>query len=428
MTKGKREYGEGVIRERVGKNGTTFQAMIFLGFNPDGSQNRPTKTFPKRVQALAWLSEMKADSRRGALVEKRVRVQELLTAYIEHQERELAKGNLKPSTLRDYRRVTGKLRQVLPNVELTKLTSPVVEAAIARIAENLTADEERRVITTASGQRRLAARKKDTPKEASRALLQLRRILKFAEARGWTVKNVARHIKPHNTRKVTVTGEEEVEEAKRVWEPSQVVEFLKVAQSHRLYALFYLKLSYGFRIGELMGLMWGDLDFERREIKVVRTYSPPGTFGPPKWGSQRTIPITEGTVQLLREHKALQERERLAAGADWTEDRDMVFATARGTLLDHSNVRRVLEKLMGEAGVPRLTPHGLRHTAASAMIRAGYDVVLVAKTLGHKDPSITLKVYAHLFDEHRRAKARDASDLYALPKAPSVKAGESLMN
>ena len=99
-----------------------------------------------------------------------------------------------------------------------------------------------------------------------------------------------------------------------------------------------------------------------------------------------------------------------------------MFPTRLGSYTNHSNVRRLVDQLAERAGVMRMTVHGLRHTAASAMIRAGCDVVRVAKILGHRDPNVTLRVYAHTFAERDNSDAQDAHTLYALPPLPPVSA------
>jgi Phage integrase family len=65
-----------------------------------------------------------------------------------------------------------------------------------------------------------------------------------------------------------------------------------------------------------------------------------------------------------------------------------------------SNLRsRVFDKAVSEAGLTGLSPHGLRHTAASLAVASGASVLAVARMLGHKDPAMTLNVYADLFDD-----------------------------
>jgi integrase len=110
--------------------------------------------------------------------------------------------------------------------------------------------------------------------------------------------------------------------------------------------------------------------------------------------------------RFLREH-------RLASA--YSADDDFVFATEAGTPFPYGNgMKRGLDKAAAEArlnhpGEPKLRMHDLRHCFASMLIREGADVVSVARQLGHANPAITLRVYAHLFDSEAQAKRmRDA--------------------
>jgi integrase len=114
-------------------------------------------------------------------------------------------------------------------------------------------------------------------------------------------------------------------------------------------------------------------------------------------------------VRILREHK----ERAFAAGVARPEH--FVFASLAGGPLHYRNVvRRGLDKAvetagLAEGGKPKLRWHDLRHTAASLLISEGLNVAFVSRQLGHADPSITLKVYARLFDAAEHAqRASDA--------------------
>ena len=82
-----------------------------------------------------------------------------------------------------------------------------------------------------------------------------------------------------------------------------------------------------------------------------------------------------------------------------------MFCSGRGRTVGHRNLTaRGLEKAGCRAGLSCVTFHVLRHTFASLLIDQGHDVVFVSRQLGHANPSITLKVYAHLFDHERHAE------------------------
>jgi integrase len=165
----------------------------------------------------------------------------------------------------------------------------------------------------------------------------------------------------------------------------------------------------GTRQGETLGLQWADLDLDAGVIHVRRQLLRDGTLAQPKTArGSRDVTIFPALVALLREHR----KTALARGHARPDD--FVFASATGGPMHYRNVvRRGLDKAAAAArlnldGRPRLRWHDLRHTYASLLIGQGENVVYVSRQLGHADASITLKVYAHLFDaaEH----ARRASD------------------
>jgi integrase len=91
-------------------------------------------------------------------------------------------------------------------------------------------------------------------------------------------------------------------------------------------------------------------------------------------------------------------------------DRDLVFPSEKGTGLDHRNVRNcafykaVMRAALNREGEPTLTFRDLRHVFASILIADGANVVQIARQMGHASPSITLNVYAHLFDGGEQAR------------------------
>jgi integrase len=102
----------------------------------------------------------------------------------------------------------------------------------------------------------------------------------------------------------------------------------------------------------------------------------------------------------LKTHRRFQAEERLAAGADWV-DHDLVVATRIGRPVSPGNFDQTLERLVVAARVPRLTSHGLRHTAATHMVRHASDIGEIraaADILGHS-PDMLMRTYAHALPE-----------------------------
>lgn len=137
----------------------------------------------------------------------------------------------------------------------------------------------------------------------------------------------------------------------------------------------------GWRSSEGARLRLGDLNLQARNVLII------GTKGA---GKVRVVPLPGDVLTALEKHVANHVRDH-RPGA-------YLFATSEGTLADRSNLRRMLQKALRDAGLDDrgIDFRQLRHTAASLMLAAGVHYVDVSYRLGHSRPSITADVYTHL--------------------------------
>jgi integrase len=115
--------------------------------------------------------------------------------------------------------------------------------------------------------------------------------------------------------------------------------------------------------------------------------------------SRRTLMLPELVLKALKDHRVNQLKERLRAGADWTNPHDLVFTTPTGRMLHPAHVRGVLDGLLAAAGVPRVRFHALRHTAATLLLTDGTPLFDVSRVLGHSQVSVTADIYGHFTQE-----------------------------
>ena len=201
-------------------------------------------------------------------------------------------------------------------------------------------------------------------------------------------------------------------EPAQIWTIGQLDSFLTVARSHRLFAFYRLAAYTGARRGELLHLRWDALNLDAAEVTlsgstaVVRGQRVEGTT---KGGRSRTISIDTETVTVLREHHRQQAEERRSAGSAWTDSGGLVFAGRWGEPLYPDTVSALMSKLISEYNkgvahsakpLPHVRLHDLRHLHATTLLLAGVPVHVVAARLGHTDPAVTLRVYAHVLREH----------------------------
>jgi integrase len=120
--------------------------------------------------------------------------------------------------------------------------------------------------------------------------------------------------------------------------------------------------------------------------------------------SRRTIPVDDDTMRVFARRRAEQAAERLAAGTAW-DDNDLIVAPRSGRLVLPRSYDRALARIVDRAGLPRLTSHGLRHTAATHMVQSARDLGelrAIADLLGHS-PEMLMNTYAHALPDSQAA-------------------------
>lgn len=165
----------------------------------------------------------------------------------------------------------------------------------------------------------------------------------------------------------------------------------------------------GIRRGELCGLEWKDIDFNRSIIQIRRSslyLSGKGVFADEtkNESSERCIKISSAALDALREQRAWQLQERLKLGDRW-QNTDRVFTCWDGRPIRPDTITSWFHKFVVKNGLPPIHVHSLRHTNATLLIAAGTNLQTVAKRLGHADTTTTSKVYAHAIKSADEAAA-----------------------
>jgi len=156
----------------------------------------------------------------------------------------------------------------------------------------------------------------------------------------------------------------------------------KVRPDYRDY--YIVRFYTGLRTGEIDGLKWKHVDFEKHEILVRETLINGQTEYTKTDGSQREIPMLGPVMDALkRQHSATRHKS------------EYVFCNRLGEPLDHNNVtKRVWYPLLRRLGLKKRRPYQTRHTAATLFLASGENPEWVAKTLGHSSTEMLFKVYS----------------------------------
>lgn len=172
--------------------------------------------------------------------------------------------------------------------------------------------------------------------------------------------------------------------------------FLNAVRDHYPghYPFFLCALRTGMRLGELLALEWGDIDFHGKFIQVRRAFVK-GQITTPKNGKSRRIDLSAQLAETLKTLLSQMKREALAEGRGELSGR--VFENSAGQFLDDANLRRrVFYPVLAKAGLRRIRIHDLRHTFASLLIQNGESLAYVRDQLGHHSIQITVDIYGHL--------------------------------
>ena len=209
-----------------------------------------------------------------------------------------------------------------------------------------------------------------------------------------------------------VGGSADGEDEMKVLSAAQQRAILTGIAGRRLYPLVATALYTGMRRGELLAVRWRNVDFEAKVLRIREslewTKSGGTRFKATKTrAGRRDVTLPDFVVETLREHRRQQLEIRVALGVGKPVEDALVFATIEGGPLSLNSVSKAWADVADDFGVGDVTLHGLRHTHASQLIDAGVDIVTISKRLGHASPAMTMKVYAHLFQQSD-AKAAEA--------------------
>ena len=164
----------------------------------------------------------------------------------------------------------------------------------------------------------------------------------------------------------------------------------------------HLLMVTGCRNGEIAGLKWEKVDFEKRQIKIDTQllYTPEkGIYeNATKTGDTRLLALPAETIALLREYRAWYNELRLINGDRW-KNTGYLFVQDDGKPIMPSTPGAWLSRFYKRHNLPKINPHAFRHTVASVLIHSGTDIVSVSKRLGHARTSTTTDIYAHIMQE-----------------------------
>ncbi len=192
-------------------------------------------------------------------------------------------------------------------------------------------------------------------------------------------------------------------------EDSQVCSFLEMIEGHTHEYLYKITLFTGLREGEVLGLTWDCVDFNKGRLTIkqqLRKEQQKGGnyyFSSPKNGKQRTLSLSPSVVRLFLYQKQKQTMMR-AEAKEW-KNKNLVFTNKEGDFLSYRTVYDCFKRIAKRMGLPELRFHDLRHQYAVISIKNGDDIKTIQGNLGHATAAFTLDIYGHVTDEMKQASS-----------------------
>lgn len=235
----------------------------------------------------------------------------------------------------------------------------------------------------------------------------LRRALKQAVADGLIQQNYALFVNLPKAFKKEI----------QILTHDQQRDLIRVSYFYRFGVFVRLTLCTGLRLGELLGLKWEDIDFQKRELKIRRILhrcknydseaktSTSIYFDEPKTEkSKRTIPLPPNAIEELKKWKERQQKEIGQA--------EFVVTDRQGKYVEHTTFKKYYNRMLDKCGINGVTFHALRHTFATNALEKGMDKKVLSEILGHSSVFFTLDTYVHVLNSFKRENMELMNDMY----------------
>jgi len=346
-----------------------------LKYDLPGTAQRETRYLTvrgKRADAERELAKLISAVHDGTLVEpSRLTVADYLRSWLS------GAHGLAGKTVERYRQLAEQ--QIFPHLGAL---------ALQRLKPGHIADWHQKLLTSGGQDGRPLS-----PRTVGHAHRVLHRALERALKAELVARNVTHAIEPPKVEHV------EIEALKA----DQIGPVLDALAGHWLEPIAVLALSSGARRGEILALTWGSIDLDRGTMRIERSLEQTRAglaFKAPKTErGKRTVKLPASAVEALQAHRRRQLELRMKLGQGKPDADTLVFSTVEGDPLPPNNLSRDWRRFVKARKLPAISFHGLRHSHVSALIASGLDPLTVARRVGHASAIVTMKTYAHMFEQ-----------------------------
>ena len=207
------------------------------------------------------------------------------------------------------------------------------------------------------------------------------------------------------------------------------LEFVENSNMYRKYMpMFVFMIATGCRIGEVLGLIWDDIDFQKNQVTInhqllYRSFDGVMKFyisSPKSNSGNRTIPLTNTVKTYLLKQRDEKMFISKSSGVIIDGYKDFVFVTGKGKPIQPHSIYQALGHIVDtinkiyDINFPRISAHILRHTGCTRMAESGMDPKVLQYIMGHSSIEVTMDVYNHIDEERSHREINRIDDVINL--------------
>lgn len=377
----------------IQKRGNAYRIKVSCGYSVSGKQiiqsmtwkpdeNMTEKQIEKELQRQAVLLE---EACNNGYVSSAVKFEAFAAQWLD----EYAKPRYKATTLDNLRTVQKRVNGEIGHLRIDKISTRTIQQLISNFQKG----------SKTKGYKALSA------KTIKNSVSYISSVLEYAIRMGMISENPCKKalLPPQRTPEKDLYTLEEMQ---------RFVDVLLEDAPTNYQCFFILAIYGGFRLGEIMGLTWKDVDFENSIIHIRQAAYHIANVGivtetPKTHKSIRSLKLPQVVFDHLKKLLVFYDEQADKLGTKWVDDNNAVMKAYNGAQLSPMTPDSWLRRFCKRNKLRYVSIHSFRHFNATLLINAGVDVRTVQHCLGHAQASTTLNIYAHSFIE-AQARASEA--------------------
>jgi len=385
----------------IQKRGKAYQIKASCGYSVEGKQIMQTMTW-KPQPGWSEAQTKKELNKAAVLFEQECKLGRITSAtkletFAQKWFEEYAEISLKPRTIAGYEQLTKRIYKQLGHMRLDKITTRHLQQF---------------VLDLCGGERHDSREGKLSPKTVKHHLALISTIYEYAIKQQIVHYNPCRAVtlpRPNQKEREVYT----VEEAQKILDLFDE-EVAEKPDKFKFVLFFNIAMFTAARRGEILGMEYGDIDFDNGIWEIKRSSSWHKKKGmiadsPKTKTSERCIKLPAHLLDMICRYRDCQNAEKQRLGDVWVEQirgvndtlvaNDRIFTQWQGKPMFPNSPETFFRRFCLRNGLRYVNVHGFRHLGASCMVLAGTDVKTVQSVLGHSVASTTMNLYLHSFQK-----------------------------